>query len=74
MTSVRVGGHPHENGRSAPLETRGGDFTTTHQVIPIALLSIRIGALAAVVALALSRLIGLFTNLFYFQRWSTARG
>src|SRR5437879_2826141 len=30
-----------------------------------------IGALCAVVALALLRLIGLFTNLFYFGRWST---
>jgi len=74
MTSVRVEGHPHENGRSALPETRRGDFTTTHQIIPIALLGIVIGALAAVVALALSRLIGLFIDLFYFQRWSTARG
>jgi chloride channel protein, CIC family len=31
-----------------------------------------IGALCAFVALALLRLIGLFTNLFYFGRWSTA--
>jgi chloride channel protein, CIC family len=31
-----------------------------------------IGALCAYVALALLRLIGLFTNLFYFGRWSTA--
>src|SRR5712691_5260116 len=29
-------------------------------------------ALCAFVALALLRLIGLFTNLFYFGRWSTA--
>ena len=72
MTSVRPEGRAYENGRPRPLETRLGDFTTTHQVIPIALLGIGIGALAAVVALALSRLIGLFTNLFYYQRWSTA--
>jgi len=31
-----------------------------------------IGAVCAFVALALLRLIGLFTNLFYFGRWSTA--
>jgi chloride channel protein, CIC family len=31
-----------------------------------------IGALCAFVALVLLRLIGLFTNLFYFGRWSTA--
>jgi chloride channel protein, CIC family len=31
-----------------------------------------IGAICAFVALALLRLIGLFTNLFYFGRWNTA--
>jgi H+/Cl- antiporter ClcA/CBS domain-containing protein len=34
-------------------------------------LAIVIGVLGAVVALALLRLIGLFTNLFFFQRWDT---
>ena len=49
-----------------------GDFTTTTRVLPISALAVAIGALAAFVALALLRLIGLFTNLFYFGRWSTA--
>jgi H+/Cl- antiporter ClcA len=49
-----------------------GDFTTSLRVIPISLLAILIGAICAYVALALLRLIGLFTNLFYFGRWSTA--
>ena len=49
-----------------------GDFTTTTRLLPIAALAIVIGALASFVALALLRLIGLFTNLFYFGRWSTA--
>jgi chloride channel protein, CIC family len=49
-----------------------GDFTTTIRVLPISGLAVAIGALAAFVALALLRLIGLFTNLFYFGRWSTA--
>jgi CIC family chloride channel protein len=49
-----------------------GDFTTTPRVIPISLLAIAIGVVCAFVALALLRLIGLFTNLFYFGRWSTA--
>jgi CIC family chloride channel protein len=48
-----------------------GDFTTTARVIPISLLAIAIGVLASYVALGLLRLIGLFTNLFYFHRWST---
>src|ERR1700685_3553280 len=49
-----------------------GDFTTTRRVLPISALALAIGVLASFVALALLRLIGLFTNLFYFGRWSTA--
>ncbi len=49
-----------------------GDFTTTWRVLPISLLAMGIGVLCAFVALLLLRLIGLFTNLFYFGRWSTA--
>jgi H+/Cl- antiporter ClcA/CBS domain-containing protein len=49
-----------------------GDFTTTWRVMPISLLAMVIGGVCAFVALALLRLIGLFTNLFYFGRWSTA--
>jgi len=48
-----------------------GDFTTTARVIPISLLAIVIGLLSSGVAWALLKLIGLFTNLFYYQRWST---
>ena len=46
-----------------------GDFTTTWRVVPISLLATVIGVVCAFVALALLRLIGLFTNLFYFGRW-----
>jgi H+/Cl- antiporter ClcA/predicted transcriptional regulator len=49
-----------------------GDFTTTFRILPISLLAMIIGILCAYVALALLRLIGLFTNLFYFGRWNTA--
>jgi CIC family chloride channel protein len=48
-----------------------GDFTTTWRVVPISLLAMVIGVVCAFVALALLRLIGLFTNLFYFGRWNT---
>jgi H+/Cl- antiporter ClcA/CBS domain-containing protein len=61
-------------GRSAKAETneqRLGDFTTTPRVIILSALAIIIGLLGAVVALVLLRLIGLFTNLFFFQRWDT---
>jgi CIC family chloride channel protein len=49
-----------------------GDFTTTLRVVPISLLAMVIGVVCAFVALALLRLIGLFTNLFYYGRWNTA--
>jgi chloride channel protein, CIC family len=48
-----------------------GDFTTTARVLPITGLAIVIGIFAAYVAAALLKLIGLFTNLFFFQRFDT---
>jgi chloride channel protein, CIC family len=50
---------------------RLGDFTTSPRVILMSALAILIGVLGAVVALILLRLIGLFTNLLFFQRWDT---
>jgi len=49
-----------------------GDFTTSPRVILISGMAIGIGIISAFVALILLRLIGLVTNLFFFQRWSTA--
>ncbi|HZR24354.1 MAG TPA: chloride channel protein, partial [Vicinamibacterales bacterium] len=49
-----------------------GDFTTTKRVLPISALAIVIGIFAAYVAAALMKLIGFFTNLFFFQRVDTA--
>src|SRR5262245_12699760 len=48
-----------------------GDFTTSPRVISISLLAIVIGVVAAYVAAGLLKLIGLCTNLFFFQRIST---
>jgi len=48
-----------------------GDFTTTPRVLYLSLLAVVIGVVSSYVALALLRLIGLFTNLFYFHRWRT---
>lgn len=56
--------------RAGPHEL--GDFTTAKRVIYISITAAGIGVFSAFVALALLRLIGLFTNLFFFQRWSTA--
>jgi H+/Cl- antiporter ClcA/predicted transcriptional regulator len=50
-----------------PLETLG-DFTTNWRVIPISGLAIVIGVVSAYVALALLRLIGFFTNIFFYGR------
>ena len=49
-----------------------GDFTATWRLCPISLLAMIIGGVCAFVALALLRLIGLFTNLFYFGRWNAS--
>ena len=49
-----------------------GDFTTTPRVALIGAMAIGIGLICAYVARALLTLIGVFTNLFFYQRWSTA--
>jgi H+/Cl- antiporter ClcA len=48
------------------------DFTTTRRLIPISLVAIAIGVLGSFVALVLLRLIGLVTNLCFYQRWDTS--
>ena len=53
-------------------EDRLGDFTATLRLVPISLIAVAIAILSTFVALALLRLIGLFTNLFFFQRWDFA--
>jgi hypothetical protein len=50
-----------------------GDFTTNARVILLSLIALGIGVLGAFVALALLRLIGLFTNLFFFITAGVAR-
>jgi CIC family chloride channel protein len=56
----------------APEVEKLGDFTATPRVLWVSLLAVVIGILSSYVALGLLKLIGLFTNLFYYQRWSTA--
>ena len=65
---LRGGLHALEHDASGDL----GDFTASWRLIPISLAAIAIGLLSAYVALALLKLIGLFTNLFFFQRWDFA--
>jgi chloride channel protein, CIC family len=49
-----------------------GDFTATSRMIPISLMAIVIGGIGACVAWVLLRLIGFFTNIFYYQRFSVS--
>jgi CBS domain-containing protein len=49
-----------------------GDFTATPRLLTISLFAVGIGVVGAYVARGLLTLIGLFTNLFFFQRFSTA--
>ncbi len=60
--------HPAEAAGAEKL----GDFTTTPRVLWICSLAVGIGFVSAFIALALLRLIGLFTNLFFFGRWDSA--
>lgn len=47
------------------------DFTTTWRVLPISGLALIVGVVAAYVAVGLLKLIGFFTNVFFYQRLST---
>lgn len=65
-----------ERSRTAPSHFAGPaeplrDFTTTWRVLPITGLALVIGVVSAYVAVALLKLIGFFTNLFFYQRFST---
>jgi chloride channel protein, CIC family len=56
----------------AKLHSDLGDFTMTSRTIWISGLAVMIGLVSSGIALVLLKLISLFTNLFFFQRWSTA--
>ena len=45
-----------------------GDFTTTWRVLPLSVLAIGIGVVSAYVAVALLKLIGFFTSLFFYGK------
>lgn len=71
MTGHSEANIPDKSPANRERHNKLGDFTTTWHVVPISALAMVIGVVCAFVALALLRLIGLFTNLFYFGRWST---
>ncbi|WP_236655472.1 chloride channel protein [Streptacidiphilus carbonis] len=49
-----------------------GDFTVGPRMLKITLWALPVGGAGALAALGLLRLIGLVTNLVFYQRWSTA--
>ena len=53
---------------SAVADAKRGDFTANPRVLVVTLMAVFIGVASAFVALALTKLIGFFTNLFYYQR------
>ncbi len=62
-----------QSAEEAPETEKLGDFTVTARVLWVSALAIVIGILSSFGRpRALPKLIGLFTNLFYYQRWSTA--
>lgn len=63
---------PVRSGKYQETSTNLRDFTTTWRVLPISVLALIIGVVAAYVAVALLRLIGFFTNLFFYLRVSSA--
>ena len=58
--------------RRTPSAELLGDFTTTVEILPISLIAIVIGVIATYVAWFLLKLIGLFTNIAYYQRFQTS--
>src|SRR5689334_15174141 len=59
------------NARAVERARHLGDFTLTARVLQICALALPVGFLAALAAWCLLRLIGLFTNLFFYGRWET---
>ena len=50
---------------------RLGDYSTDRRTLLLTSMAAAVGVMSAFVALALVRLIGLFTNLAYFHRFAT---
>src|SRR5213083_87944 len=58
--------------RNLQPDDRLGDYTADARLITLSVMAALVGVISAFVALALVRLIGLFTNLAYFHRFATS--
>jgi chloride channel protein, CIC family len=63
-------GHDTHDTGAATLPHTLGDFTATPRMFLLGGLAVIIGAVSALLAWALLRMIAFFTNVFYYQRWS----
>ncbi|HEY3619311.1 MAG TPA: chloride channel protein [Candidatus Sulfotelmatobacter sp.] len=64
-------GNRDGNGFEASLASLAQSQPAQFRIVLVSFLAAAIGLVAGVVAYALYKLIGLFTNLFFFHRWST---
>src|SRR5258708_26364565 len=58
--------------RNPQLDDRLGDYTADARLVTVSVMASLVGVISALVALALVRLSGLFTNLAYFHRFATS--
>jgi CIC family chloride channel protein len=65
-------GNPHGDGFRPSIPSLGDAQPAQFRIVLVSFLAAAIGLVAGVVAYALYKLIGLFTNLFFFHSWSTA--
>jgi len=64
-------GNQNERGSVPTIPSLTGSQPAQFRIVLVSFLAAGIGLVAGVVAYALYKLIGLFTNLFFFHRWST---
>jgi len=64
-------GNQNERGSVPTIPSLTGSQAAQFRIVLVSFLAAGIGLVAGVVAYALYKLIGLFTNLFFFHRWST---
>jgi CIC family chloride channel protein len=68
--STDVGGHPRTGASGAP-QSESPFQPRQFRIVLVSFLAAGIGLIAGLVAFALYKLIGLFSNLFFFHQWST---
>ena len=71
VTSARTDALSSRETARPPHNNSAGPHHASFRIVLVSFLSAGIGIVAGFVAYALYKLIGLFTNIFFFHRWST---